>query len=146
MIIDIRKIRQTGKDEQSFFFEYSPETELINIPDARLKLPVIVQGTVYLTGAHAAFAEGSVSFVIEGECTRCLEFTEKRIVADFAESFEENGEDCYELICDRIDLSKVVEDLIILNAPVSFLCKEDCKGLCPKCGANLNLGVCKCEK
>ena len=45
----------------------------------------------------------------------------------------------------KIDLKKIVDDVIIMNTPIVFLCKEDCKGLCPNCGANLNDGGCKCE-
>ena len=54
-------------------------------------------------------------------------------------------EDGYPVVNGKIDLSKIADDLIILNTPVAFLCREDCKGLCPTCGANLNDGECKCN-
>lgn len=146
MIIDIKKIRLSGKDEQAFFFEYLPETDLVDIPNANLITPIKVSGTAYITGNHTLYIEGSVNFKIEGECTRCLNHAEKEFVIDFAENFDSETEGSYPVVCDRVDLSVIVNDLIIMNIPVSFLCKEDCKGLCAVCGANLNEGACKCEK
>jgi uncharacterized protein len=46
---------------------------------------------------------------------------------------------------DKIDLSKDVRDYALLALPMKKLCSEDCKGLCPKCGKNLNDGSCNCK-
>ena len=45
---------------------------------------------------------------------------------------------------DKIDLDKDIRDFAILGVPMKMLCSEDCKGLCPKCGKNLNDGPCNC--
>jgi uncharacterized protein len=45
---------------------------------------------------------------------------------------------------DSIDLSIGIRDTLILAAPIAPVCKEDCKGICPQCGANLNQGKCGC--
>ena len=47
---------------------------------------------------------------------------------------------------DGIDLEEVLSTLFILDMETKFLCREDCKGLCPACGKNLNLGPCGCRK
>jgi Predicted metal-binding, possibly nucleic acid-binding protein len=47
---------------------------------------------------------------------------------------------------EEIDLAGLLGEEIRLALPIRFLCKEDCKGLCPKCGANLNEGPCPCPK
>ena len=47
---------------------------------------------------------------------------------------------------DQIEISKDVRDYIILSVPMKRLCKEDCKGLCYKCGKNLNEGKCDCTE
>jgi uncharacterized protein len=52
------------------------------------------------------------------------------------ESLVENG---------LIDTAEVVREQILLAIPDQVFCREDCKGLCPKCGANLNLIDCKCS-
>jgi len=47
---------------------------------------------------------------------------------------------------DTIDLSQLVYEQIVLSFPMKPLCKEDCKGLCPRCGIDLNFYSCDCEK
>jgi DUF177 domain-containing protein len=46
---------------------------------------------------------------------------------------------------DKIDIEKEVRDYLILSLPMKRLCKENCKGLCYKCGKDLNEGVCDCK-
>ncbi|MBO4594087.1 MAG: DUF177 domain-containing protein, partial [Clostridia bacterium] len=134
MIIDLNAIKRGGKTEESFFFEYDADLE-IALPDTELMPPVKVQGTAYITGKDSAEVEGEVVFTLKGECTRCLAETEKTFSTDFNEVF---GEDGYTIANGKIDLTKMVDDIIIMNTPVAFLCKDDCKGLCPTCGKNLN--------
>ena len=47
---------------------------------------------------------------------------------------------------DEVDLDDYLRGLIAVSLPVKVVCGEDCKGLCPKCGANLNRETCDCEK
>lgn len=142
MIIDLNALKRAGKTQTSFFFECEPVLELA-LPDAKLVLPVKVQGELFLTGENSASVDGEVNFTVSGECTRCLKPTEKTFAAEFSETFGEG--DGYPVVNGKIDLEKTVEDVIIMNTPVAFLCKDDCKGLCPMCGANLNDGECKCN-
>ena len=44
-----------------------------------------------------------------------------------------------------MDLDELIRTDILLELPTKFLCKEDCKGLCPTCGKNLNEGACNCQ-
>jgi uncharacterized protein len=46
----------------------------------------------------------------------------------------------------KIDLDREIRDFLILDYPIVILCKQDCKGLCSTCGANLNEGDCSCKK
>ena len=146
MILDLKKLKRSGKDQGDFFFEYTPSGDLIDIPQAELALPVKVAGSVTLTGDHSAFVEGEVVFGIKGECTRCLKETENYYPVEFGENVEENNPDGYSVKNDTIDLAAIVDDLIMINAPISFLCDENCKGICVGCGVNLNDGDCKCKK
>lgn len=57
---------------------------------------------------------------------------------DYAELFPLDG--------DGIDVGDVLETCFILSMDQKFLCSEDCKGLCPECGRNLNEGPCSCKK
>lgn len=145
MIIDFRKIARTGKSEENFFFEFTPDSNVIDIPDAEFSAPVKVNGTATLTDMHSAYIEGEIYFKIKANCTRCLTPTEQEFVAFFNEQVSAD-EDSYPVKNDSIDLTKMLEDKIIMTIPVSFLCKEDCKGICFNCGKNLNDGECECEK
>ncbi len=146
MIIDLRKIIRLGKSEEEFSFSYSPNEELISIPSAKLQGTVTVNGKVYITGNHSAFIEGEATLTLVGACTRCLENAEHTYAFEFKENVDREDEFSYPLKNDTIELDKIIDDLILMNLPVIFLCKEDCKGLCTVCGANLNEGACKCEK
>ncbi len=145
MIIDLKKLKRSGKQESDFFFLYEPQENLIDLPDAKIVLPIRINGTIFLTGEHSAFIEGQVNFSIQGSCTRCLAETEKEYLLDFGESVEQDNPEGYELKNDTVDLSKIANDLIMVNSPISFLCKEDCKGICLGCGENLNESQCKCK-
>ena len=146
MILDLKKLKRTGKDSSNFFFEYSPETELLDLPNADIVLPISVNGTVTITGEHSAYLEGEVVFSVKGECTRCLKDTEKEFALNFQEGVESNNPDGYPVKNDTVDLRPIVDDLIAINSPVTFLCSEDCKGICTGFGVNLNDDKCKCNK
>lgn len=142
MILDLNAIKRSGKTQTAFFFEYNAEID-VELPKTELLLPVKVQGEAFISGENSAEVEGEITFTLSGECTRCLSSAEKTFTVTFSESF--GGEADYPVINGKIDLSKMVDDIIITNTPVAFLCKDDCKGLCPKCGKNLNDGACECN-
>ncbi|MBO5066770.1 MAG: DUF177 domain-containing protein [Clostridia bacterium] len=145
MILDLKKLKRSGKDSSGFFFEYSPQTELLDLPQAKIVLPIKINGTVTLTGEHSAYIEAEVAFAVAGECTRCLKDTTKEFTLDFSEAVEENNVDGYSVKNDTVDLTKMVDDIITINSPTNFLCDENCKGICLGCGVNLNDGECKCN-
>jgi len=98
-------------------------------------------------------------------CDLCLEPFEKHFVvplrldlAPYHESLEspessfEEGSELAEADLNfafykgsEIDLKDIIEEMIVLEIPIRYLCKEDCKGLCPKCGKNLNQKSCACS-
>ena len=59
---------------------------------------------------------------------------------------EEEDLDLYPYVGEAIDLEPLVREQVIRAVPYAPLCKEDCKGLCAQCGADLNQGPCRCEK
>ena len=54
--------------------------------------------------------------------------------------------EAYPIVDGEIDLTPLLTEEIIANIPIKVLCREDCQGLCPQCGANLNDNPCKCDK
>ena len=86
-------------------------------------------------------------------CDRCLE----KYKTDFDETIEhlyqlghsELDSDEIEYIPDNnkeIDISKTIQDVLILNRPIQLLCKKGCKGLCVSCGVDLNKNSCNCHE
>ena len=87
------------------------------------------------------------------ECARCLtpvnnERTitfEKTIVTEDTELQNEDNDD-YNICKDGlVDIDETLTEQIVLEMPLRHLCKDDCKGLCPKCGTDLNKNSCNCE-
>jgi uncharacterized protein len=54
-------------------------------------------------------------------------------------------EETYPLVGEHLDLRPLVRDALLLELPIAPLCRDDCRGLCPTCGADLNEGTCACE-
>ena len=81
------------------------------------------------------------------QCDRCLGGFEKNLFLDFEEEVAPAPNDEYEFTyrMPRLKLDDVIETYLLTNFPSKILCKEDCKGLCPKCGENLNDRDCKCD-
>ncbi len=89
---------------------------------------------------------GTVSAVWEGECRRCLEPANGRLVAQVREIFSDDPEPelGYAMTPDWLDLEPLAHDACILELPLAPLCGLDCLGLCPDCGANRNHETCTC--
>lgn len=92
--------------------------------------------------------EGYLKASYIGECYRCLCMTGKtleiKIKEDFAGSEHEGQTDMYSIERKVLDIDKVFYDNIVLSLPMKHLCSEQCKGLCGRCGANLNEEQCGC--
>lgn len=118
--------------------------------------PVRVTGKVTNTG-KTLLVEGQVGTTLELTCDRCLEKYRYPLVAALEEEYgstktpgeegtgigEETG--VRPLVGDFIDLKPAMEEALLLAIPMKWLCRENCRGLCPRCGRNLNEGLCQCD-
>ena len=84
---------------------------------------------------------GRIEYQKSFTCDRCLTQATKNLTHEFAEEFDKS-----EAVEDFIDVTELLRDELIAAQPMKNLCKADCKGLCPVCGANLNDGDCECDK
>ena len=114
--------------------------------------PVKAEGTVRNT-AGVLVMTGEISTCIHGICDRCANTFDRdvRIPIDVVlvtEMANEENEDewVFPLEGDSADLDDIVRTVFVLNLDSKLLCKEDCKGICQKCGKNLNDGPCNCQK
>lgn len=105
-------------------------------------------------GKNKALIEGEAEFVFAMNCDRCLKPVERKMTLRFSRSIylrdgdeilsEEEGElgfmEGYQL-----NVEDLLNNEIMINWPMKVLCKPDCKGICPKCGKDLNTGECGCD-
>jgi uncharacterized protein len=114
---------------------------------------VRVVGRLSTAGPGRFYFSGQVDGEVAGECRRCLEDATADVSAESHLIFTEAGveeaeeaDDAYLLDPNarEIDLRPAVREEWLLSAPLLMLCREDCKGLCVSCGANLNDGACDC--
>lgn len=99
--------------------------------------------------------KGQCRVSLQMACARCLTPVRKDLELTFEHQVDvlHPGEDEDELemslcIQDRkmLDVDQLVHNEILINLPIRVLCKEDCKGICPVCGQNLNEGACSCDQ
>lgn len=114
--------------------------------------PVRAEGTVRNT-AGVLMMKGEISTCIHGVCDRCASEFSRAIrmpldVVLVTELADEENEDewVFPLEGDSADLEDIVRTVFVLNLDSKLLCREDCKGLCHRCGKNLNDGPCSCRK
>ncbi len=93
-------------------------------------------------------ATGVVRAPWTGECRRCLAPASGVVEVRALEHFTEGGDgsDTYPLTDHGIDLEPMIHDAVLLELPLAPLCTEQCKGLCPNCGANRNEDPCSCDQ
>ena len=148
MRLNLRDIIEVPGGSVPFACELS--TEGLDFPSIREYLTKpYAEGRVY-NEAGILHLEGLLTAELLCVCDRCgEEFESVKETELDAILVEENPGDDPELFVlqdDGIDLDEVLTTLFVLDMETKFLCREDCKGLCPTCGKNLNLGPCACRK
>ena len=114
--------------------------------------PVSISGT-YMLADETVIVRGVARAVIESPCARCLAPTQTAVEAELEEAFlrdkgeeREADDDQYMYSGHVLELDEAVRTALLLELPSRILCKEDCRGLCDQCGANLNINECSCQK
>ena len=144
MVIDVNSLKRQGKTREDISFSVpidgdlslSPEIEFCN---GKFEGEVVIADKVEI--------KGKFSYDAKGVCARCLEPCVNVVEYDVDATFcERPEEDDYAYKSGRIDLKELFFDSVLASQPYLLLCKQDCRGLCFKCGCNLNNGSCSCEK
>jgi uncharacterized protein len=127
-------------------------------PEFEFPHPVKLDATFQIIGLDV-LGQGTLDTVVRTPCVRCLTPTETRLRVPFTETWfhktaaqraeeeataEHTGLDrFYE--GDVLDITEDLRELLMAELPARVYCREDCKGLCPGCGANLNTEPCQCD-
>lgn len=119
--------------------------EVIGVPEGApvqlgLRLESVLEGVLVTAEVHAPLV---------GECVRCLGEVTDTVDVSFSELYaypgaieihpdDEEAEDIAAMEGDAVNLEQAVRDAVVLALPFQPYCREDCRGLCPDCGINLN--------
>ncbi|HAG05136.1 MAG TPA: hypothetical protein DCG28_06790 [Lachnospiraceae bacterium] len=142
MLIDVKNITL---DTVPFSF-----SEKISVPrDGKLvAADVDFKGEVFKRDNNF-IVKGDIKAVLTVNCDLCLKDMEIKMDIPFDEVYSRQNDPESEnrpMTEETIDLRQAVIADILLNMPMQAVCSEDCKGLCPKCGHNLNDGECGCDR
>src|SRR5689334_22726646 len=151
------ELESLEKDRQ-FAHTYQPDELALEDADLRLIAPAEIRGRVRQPGREVELI-GSIKTTLETVCARCLKPVSIPFSADFDERFATSvswgAEEQHELASDDlnlsifdgdgIDMDQLVREQLLLAKPGQVLCREDCQGLCPVCGADRNKAACTCE-
>lgn len=136
LIVDVARLDSEG---ESFSGETTPD--MLELDADRLYKPlggIVFEIQVEQIGSEL-LARGRVSHRLQCVCSRCaeefvLEVVEPAFFVDYP----------LEETTDYVDLTPAMREAIILSLPGYPVCREECKGLCARCGANLNRETCSC--
>ena len=140
--------------------EYELDEDITGI-DKDLDVVQPLRGRVkFLRTGEGILVTGHVQTAANLPCRRCLTPVVVPVVVDLEEQFHpsidlvtgqalpaEGQEEATRIDARHmLDLTEVVRQNLLLAVPVSALCSEQCRGLCPECGKNLNEGACSCQR
>ena len=146
IVIDLTENLASVGKPITFSIECKLDSDLLPYPNATLeKVSLELEATFVKPNIHIV---GQIVCFVEGFCDKCLHEVSATISLPFDQIFfkdSSDDEEAYVYTDSRLDLTKAICDEIVLSLPTSLLCKQDCKGLCPKCGVNLNEQQCDCD-
>lgn len=157
--VRVEDIPETGLDLHVKGSQEQWNRHLQEIPACQFSINQTVEATLRLRIAGKAVqVEGSLHTGLDLQCCRCLKVFSSPLISQFdvilvpetdvadQEEVELAREDLEASFFsgEEIDVSGLVREQIVLNVPYKPLCSEQCRGLCPRCGANLNEEKCGC--
>ena len=111
---------------------------------------VRAEGEVLCTGDNRISLKAEVSAQADTRCSRCLEPVRVPLHATVDAIYDRQPDpedpDLYSFEASTVELTDTVRDALLLEMPMRVLCSEDCRGLCPVYGINLNKGTCTCQE
>ncbi len=148
MVIDLKQLFEFIGEKKEINCEISAQ-RLSEVHGYSFTGPVILKGT-FTNRAGIVTVNYIVEPTISAECDRCLRRFERSFSFDFEHIIVRslNGDNNDEYVIaenDKLDMDELAVNDILLQMPTKLLCMEECKGLCPECGADLNVSDCGCR-
>lgn len=117
--------------------EYNPKDLGLEFVDLVYSKRLVLDGTVEKCRNTLTF-RGRLTSRVKHTCARCLKQVEDPVDQPFELVYDIAGRD-------EVDTLDDLREILILDHPIQFVCREECPGLCPSCGADLNEGPCSCS-
>lgn len=147
--INVAEIKKQLSGSLSCHYDLEGRDLDLTEDDVKLAGPVSADFTV-TNGGDMILLEGSLGFRVKTQCARCLKDIVLDLTADLDERYYPEGaegldEDALTYKFDVVDVTDALRESLLLSVSARALCKPDCKGICPVCGANRNVTPCQCE-
>lgn len=146
IVIELSENMAHADQTLPFCGSFDMNDDILPYPEAKLTGVDVDFGVTFVN--PDVEVEGTVTCHVKGFCDRCLAPVDKDFVLPFLQTFYKDSgveDDDYVYYDSKLDVTQAVRDEIVLGLPMGLLCKDDCKGLCPKCGANRNVTDCGCD-
>lgn len=148
--VDLRQLHEGSVETTGQLLPADPAFEGV---DLELVDPVSVEGRLQQTGEGEFYWHAFLAGRVKAECRRCLDDVlvpvdiEIRVLfSSDPETAEDPGVYPLDQSAAVLDLAEAVREEVVLAVPGFLVCRDDCSGLCSRCGANLNEGPCSCEE
>lgn len=148
LLVDLRDLQRGPVETVG---EVDPTDEALKGLELGLTRPLTVRGRLQATGEGDLFWRGALVGETRGTCRRCLTEITLPVSAQVDVLFSADPDaaddpNVYPLAprATHVDLRPVLREELVLAVPTYLLCREDCAGLCPRCGADLNQGPHTC--
>lgn len=146
--LEFAQALETPEQEFEFNFNLPINFDQLAIAPHRFVDDAKVYLKYYCDYDSVLHMKGNISIPCEFVCDRCGGSFQKNLFLDYEETISPSMSEEEELSYNipKIKLDDIISSFVLLNFPSKILCKEDCKGLCPNCGTNLNDSSCDCAQ
>lgn len=146
MVINLKKVFNISGETQSFDVTV-PQSDITDIHCYDFATPIHIKGEAF-NRAGIVKIKFTTEFTLNLICDRCLKELERSYVYDFEHivvtSLNHDNDEYIVAKNESIDLKEIAVSDLLLQLPTKMLCDDNCKGLCPVCGCNLNESQCDC--
>lgn len=148
-MLDLSDLITKKVDRKAIDIELDIKSFTYNSENYAVLEPLTLSGNLFMDNniiSLNAELKGTIQLV----CSRCLQKfpypIDLKIDERFTDDLENRDDEVIFINNYEVDINEIVENNIILSLPIKKLCREDCKGLCPICGTNLNISTCNCHE
>lgn len=153
MNLNISRLTRGLEQRQDLKLQVKFESIVFHNMEYKLASPVDINGSISRVGNDLKI-KANIVFKYNDNCARCLKKLEEKLSYDidtllirenFADEVSESESDVFFYEGEELDIYELLIHSLEFIMPAKVLCSEQCKGICPHCGVDLNLDTCDCE-